>query len=100
MAGDSVACKIDTSHERPTATWGAVPDRLARACYSPIRQWWSRFARPGCRLSSESRRPAPLPAGLGLTAYRLVQEGLTNALKPARAQRAEVLVNSATGTSS
>ena len=36
--------------------------------------------------------PVPLPAGLDLTAYRLVQEGLTNTLKHAQAQRAEVVV--------
>ena len=33
-----------------------------------------------------------LAAGLDLTAYRLVQEGLTNALKHAGAEHAEVLV--------
>jgi signal transduction histidine kinase len=35
---------------------------------------------------------AQLPAGLDLTAYRLVQEGLTNAIKHANATRAEVVV--------
>jgi signal transduction histidine kinase len=36
--------------------------------------------------------PEPLPASIDLTAYRLVQEGLTNAIKHARAQHAEVVV--------
>jgi signal transduction histidine kinase len=36
--------------------------------------------------------PQPLSAGVDLTAYRLVQEGLTNALKHARAERAQVVV--------
>lgn len=36
--------------------------------------------------------PLLLPSGVDLTAYRLVQEGLTNALKHARAERAHVLV--------
>jgi signal transduction histidine kinase len=36
--------------------------------------------------------PVQLSAGLDLTAYRLLQEGLTNAIKHARASKAEVLV--------
>jgi signal transduction histidine kinase len=36
--------------------------------------------------------PAELPQGIDLTAYRFVQEGLTNALKHANAKRAEVVV--------
>jgi signal transduction histidine kinase len=41
---------------------------------------------------------SPLPAGIDLTAYRLVQEGLTNALKHARATHAEVHVRYADGS--
>ena len=42
-------------------------------------------------------KPVQLPAGVDLTAYRLVQEGLTNAVKHARAGRAEVLVRYSDG---
>jgi signal transduction histidine kinase len=41
--------------------------------------------------------PVQLSAGADLTAYRLVQEGLTNALKHARAAHAEVLVRYSDG---
>src|SRR5215211_1791801 len=41
--------------------------------------------------------PLPLPVRDDLTAYRLVQEGLTNALKHARAERAQVLVRYSAG---
>jgi signal transduction histidine kinase len=41
--------------------------------------------------------PVQLPAGVDLTAYRLVQEGLTNAIKHARAEHAEVVVRYADG---
>jgi signal transduction histidine kinase len=37
-------------------------------------------------------QPRPLPAGLDLSAYRIVQEGLTNSLKHSGAGRAEVVV--------
>jgi signal transduction histidine kinase len=36
--------------------------------------------------------PFPLPRGIDLSAYRIVQEGLTNALKHARATTADVIV--------
>jgi signal transduction histidine kinase len=36
--------------------------------------------------------PFPLPRGIDLSAYRIVQEGLTNALKHARATDADVIV--------
>jgi signal transduction histidine kinase len=42
--------------------------------------------------------PAQLPAALDTTAYRIVQEALTNAVKHANASRAEVVVRYRNGT--
>jgi signal transduction histidine kinase len=36
--------------------------------------------------------PVPLPGGIDLSAYRIVQEGLTNTLKHAEASRAHVVI--------
>ena len=70
-------------------------------------------AEPGAPRASSSRTPArpglpvelriegtpePAPAGVDLTAYRLVQEALTNAVKHARADEAEVVVRYGNGT--
>jgi signal transduction histidine kinase len=41
--------------------------------------------------------PVPLPPALDLSAYRIVQEGLTNALKHAHAGRADVTITYAAG---
>jgi signal transduction histidine kinase len=41
--------------------------------------------------------PVPLPRAIELSAYRIVQEGLTNALKHARASRADVTLRYETG---
>jgi signal transduction histidine kinase len=48
------------------------------------------------RLQIEGER-FPLPPAIDLSAYRIVQEGLTNALKHARARQADVLVRYAPG---
>src|SRR4029077_18704798 len=52
----------------------------------------AREAGPPVELRVEGE-PTQLPAGVDLTAYRLVQEALTNVVKHAQATRAEVLVN-------
>ena len=56
----------------------------------PLLQAFRRAGLPvDLRVEGDAR---PLPRALDLSAYRIIQEGLTNALKHARASRAEVLV--------
>ncbi|OKI33236.1 two-component sensor histidine kinase [Saccharothrix sp. CB00851] len=43
------------------------------------------------------RDPVPLPAGVDLSAYRIVQEALTNTLRHAHASRADVVVRNDSG---
>ena len=43
------------------------------------------------RLSTEGEPPS-IPAGLGLTAYRIVQEALTNTLRHAHASEAQISI--------
>jgi len=51
------------------------------------------FRESGLRVTSEASGPvAPLPQGVDLTAYRIIQEALTNAVRHAQGATASVLV--------
>jgi signal transduction histidine kinase len=68
--------------EPPQPTLAQIPALVAESRAAGMRV--------GCRI--EGPRPEALPAALGRTAYRVVQEGLTNARKHAPAAAVEVTV--------
>jgi signal transduction histidine kinase len=74
-------------------------DEAGDADLAPSRAWptWSRWPRPPARPACRWRwrpegEPRPLPAGVDLSAYRIVQEALTNSLKHSGPGRARILV--------
>ena len=63
--------------------------------------WSAGSARRDCRLRCGSRAaPRPLPPALDLSAFRIVQEALTNTLKHAGPAQAQVTVRYEDGRSS
>ena len=71
-----------------------APDLAPPPTLAQLDRLAENFRRAGLDVELESEGSAvPLPPGLDLTAYRLVQEGLTNTLKHAQATRAVVRVS-------
>ena len=75
--------------QRPDAVPALAPQPSLAHLDRLVQQVRDRGLPVELRLEGEA---VELPAGLDLTAYRLVEEGLTNALKHADARRADVLV--------
>ena len=71
----------------PAASLAALDDLVER---SRSRAWTSRPARPAS--------PTPLPPGVELAAYRVVQEAVTNVVRHSGAGRAEVVVEHRPGS--
>jgi signal transduction histidine kinase len=69
----------------------APPDLAPPPTLDQLERLVDNFRRAGLDVVLETTgEAAPLPPGLDLTAYRLVQEALTNTLRHARATRAVV----------
>ncbi|MFD9487324.1 sensor histidine kinase [Streptomyces sp. NPDC059991] len=76
--GDDEPYDVDLSPQPSISRLGPLVDRIAFAGL-PVEM----------RVSGE---PRPLPTGIDVTAYRIIQEGLTNALKHGDGAKAEVTV--------
>jgi signal transduction histidine kinase len=69
----------------------APPDLAPPPSLDQLDRMVDNFRRAGLLVDVEvTGAPLPLPPGLDLTAFRLVQEALTNTLKHAQAERAVV----------
>ncbi|MFI8404670.1 sensor histidine kinase [Streptomyces sp. NPDC085463] len=76
--GDDAPCDVDLSPQPSLSRLSPLIDRIAFAGL-PVET----------RISGE---PRPLPNGVDVTAYRIIQEALTNALKHGNGAKAEVTV--------
>jgi len=78
---------------RPCAETGTRSSSCPSPASTASTHCWKGSAAPGLpvRLDVDGE-PFPLPRAIDLSAYRIVQEGLTNALKHARASNADVTI--------
>ena len=88
--GDLIKVFEGAGHSRLVVHNDTLDDPVGMVHIRDVIGYMVRRAQQG---AAKSKRKKPFPAGLDLTAYRLVQEGLTNAVKHAQAQHAEVLVS-------
>lgn len=82
----------DDAGPESRAADGAVADPAPSLAQLPSLQRQTAAAGLAVSLNIVGERPASLPASVDLSAYRIVQEGLTNALKHSGEQEAEVEV--------